>query len=1413
MTPNIEFRSIRVHGGSRDRAFEELCFQLIPFLEHLPQGTELIRHGTPDGGVEFLAALPDGNVWGWQAKYLFALGNKEFGQLDRSARDALDAFPQLTRYTFCLPYNRPAGKVLGTKSAMQKWEDHCNKWERWAADRGMKVQFRYVGESELLSALTRPDQAGRTLYWFNATVLSPDWFKAAVDVAIADAGPRYTPELNVELPIALVFEGLGRTRAFETRLRTALRGVRDTRKWWSADRGSADKEEQIAGPVNNCRALLDDLDARVMAVQVVGTSSIDFDGLAAACTQVMDALDEAAQQFANKARDSDKQRQPNGDKQAPDRETRHAYESAAWELRRTWSSVDDMKDLLQSDAARLVNVPGLLVTGKPGTGKTHLLCDVAKTRCSLGQPTILLLGQKFSQRDPWAQILEQLNLSCGVDEFLGALDAAAEAADCRALIFLDALNEGEGSRLWPHHLVGFLQKVRAWPRVGVAMSCRTTYVEAVVPEALDATRLVRVNHEGFAGHEYRATQTFFEHYKLRLPDFPLLAPEFQNPLFLKLMCKSLHEAGLDTLPRGSTGVTSLFGQFIASVDRRLSAANHCDYPEHKSLVRTAAHEMANEMLQSGHDWLPLEAAEAISDRLLPGRGWANSLLNGLLSEGLLARERLHGANTTSEAVFFTHQRLGDHLRAAAFCKRCPSLEALSTELQSLAADIGTAWRHSGLLEALSVHIPERFARELHELVPDPSLPAIQHAYLESLIWRDPKAFPSPPSLDYLNTIASSSYVGSDPVLLTVLQLACVPHHPFNADLLHSALWRLSMPDRDAWWSVFLHWNSDEGSPVTRMIDWAGSEDTSYCADDAALLCATTLAWYLTSSNRFLRDRATKALVSLLKGRPNALTDLLARFHGVNDPYVAERLYCVAYGCCLISRDLVGVAAVAHTVYSLVFVDGQPPVHILLRDYARGVVECALHLDCLPDAIDLSKVRPPYHSPWPLRVPSEKTLKQRYYDNDDWLSIWSSVMSWGDFHRYIIEPAVSNFATPNQKKKQKHPASFDVHRASRWIFARVVKLGWTPTRFAQFELMVRPYGGSRTEHRQERIGKKYQWIAFHELLACIADHCPLEPDWGSDMPRPYQGAWQLWLRDIDPSLLLRSSHAVFWDTTPQCWWAPVRPLMPRPATPDARDRWTENQDDLPLPANLIDLTDPEGKRWLTIEGYYEWYEELPPELDRHEVDRCSLWYQIRSYLVADSDLPSFVNWAKGKNWMGRWMPESHDLHRIFLGEYVWHPAASDTLRTWEQPTHVRGKLPVPILVTAAAYRWESGGFDWSVDDTVHGLLPSSALLTSLELTWQGKDFRYLGSQRQLVAQDPTATESGPAALLIDYDTLTTYLEREHLSVVWTVLGEKSILGPAVQSTGWLEVFGCFPLSDGSVSKIHLATRFHTRQATP
>lgn len=304
-----------------------------------------------------------------------------------------------------------------------------------------------------------------------------------------------------------------------------------------------------------------------------------------------------------------------------------------------------------------------------------------------------------------------------------------------------------------------------------------------------------------------------------------------------------------------------------------------------------------------------------------------------------------------------------------------------------------------------------FGKELLDIVPnwDDLFNPIE-AFGESLIWRDPSAITDRTKsiVRHFATLPRSYW--ENETMDALLSIALVERHPLNAYYLDGLLRKSDMPSRDAWWSTHLHHSWGTGGPLDKLIAWALSVAPDDSIDEEAMRLATiTLAWTLTSSNRFVRDNATKGLVNLLRCRPAAADELISRFADVDDPYVVERIYAVAYGVAMISRDRDGVGKLASNVYSHVFADGAPPAHILLRDYARGVVERAVHLGA-DLGVDLALARPPYQSEWP-DIPTEEAIARLAYDmestqpsndadNRAWAAIRFSVEHW-DFARYVI----------------------------------------------------------------------------------------------------------------------------------------------------------------------------------------------------------------------------------------------------------------------------------------------------------------------------------------------------------------------------------------------------------------------------
>ena len=180
----------------------------------------------------------------------------------------------------------------------------------------------------------------------------------------------------------------------------------------------------------------------------------------------------------------------------------------------------------------------------------------------------------------------------------------------------------------------------------------------------------------------------------------------------------------------------------------------------------------------------------------------------------------------------------------------------------------------------------------------------------------------------------------------------------------------SLADRDAFWTTKLKYKYSEDSAFRHLIDWAWARtDKSYISDESIELVATSLCWFLTSSNRELRDCSTKALVSLLENRISVLTKVIDNFDGVNDPYVWERIFAVALGCTLRTDNVQELKCLAETVYHKVFRTEYVYPNILLRDYAREIIEFAIHSGLVLDDVELAKTKPPYNSSWPDEIPA------------------------------------------------------------------------------------------------------------------------------------------------------------------------------------------------------------------------------------------------------------------------------------------------------------------------------------------------------------------------------------------------------------------------------------------------------------
>ena len=1276
----------------------------------------------------------------------------------------------------------PDTKVKGKKSMLDKWNELVIKWEAYGQSKGIHVKFKFWGSFELTERLLKRENEGLKYFWFNQEEFTDDWFEIKNRESINALGNRYTPEINFDLPIVNVFDGFSRDKNFEKQTHAFFRKTLDKYgNHWNFNQTDEIKLvfKELTDKVNNFKLFYKKL-------RLIGNEKLPVTNLIKQLNEILDCGKKLKSYFYKLREDEE-----NGKINYYSR----PYDNQISDIRSFVSVIDEFLTFINSPAFRLANHPFLVLTGAWGRGKSHLLADIIKRRKEKGEQSLLLLGENFTTKEsPWSQILYNQLRRNNIDEFvfLGALNAKAESLQSRIVIFIDALNEGEGRFIWPKRLKSFFEAFENYPWIGLVVSIRDTFVPLIAPENdLDIEKISYIEHQGFEGLEYQASKYFFEYYKIVQPKIPLLYPEFQTPLFLKLFCLSIHNRNLHEIPNGYMGLTMILNDYLESIETKLSRPEELEYDVDKKLVRKSIEKILTKLIENQKDYLKYEEADEIVDSVFNGNCFnPQPFLKKLISEGVF-NKNLHWENDMHyHVIYFSYQRFQDHLTISMLLDMHldinePEKSFKSGRLWELTKDNGALHFNQNLIEAISIQLPERIQKEFSEVAPHTKLfYSTAYAFIESLIWRKTDSV-NDATKEYVNVIVLQNEDLFNKFMDVMISTSMIPGYYFNAERLHNYLNGFSLPDRDKVWTIWLQNKYGENSgmnSVKRLIDWAwNEEDKSHISDDSVMLGATTLSWFFTSANRYLRDSATKALISLLQDRMHLLIPLIKNFSLVNDPYVIERIYAVVYGCVLRSKDIIGLKELSEHIYKEIFNQETVYPNILLRDYARGIIEFSIYKGIKVE-IDIEKIRPPYKSELlPIEFPSNAQIDNKYqpkgeagnYGGEQWGSTAlinsmytlnsRSTSGYGDFGMYVFQSAFRNW-------------EIDSNLLSNYAIQRIFEIGYDPKLFTEFDSKQ---GSGRGSGHKERIGKKYQWIAFYEILAQVSDQKELldESNWDRNKKTiKYDGPWYPYIRDIDPTILIRDTKTERYEGFTQYWWFNTE--YSNWEIPDKE--WVNVNNDLPNPINIIEKADLKNENWIWLEIHPEWSEPLDIDEDKWNSNKKRIWYQIRSYIIRKKDQHKFEK-DFSDIFYRRELPEARSLYSIFSREYFWSPAfdfqnkpyynGEEWIEVYDKKEkRCIGKVLRPVEI----FNWEEE-YDCSKVSNIAYYKPSKALFDGLNMNYSKKEGELIDQKNELVCFDPSVNTQSISGLLIKKKPLYDFLDSQGLVLIWTVIGEKQILG--------------------------------------
>ena len=1458
----VDFKKIRSYAGSQHRAFEELSYQLI--ASYIDRSTwRITRSGSPDAGLEWYATNSNGEVHGWQAKYIFGIEDLLAGMTD-SLRTVVSRRPDVTKLTFVIPWNLPDGRPPRGKSARQKYTDKVKSW-RMHINGAEKLEIDLLDESELLNLLVLPEHRGRSLFFWNQQILGNEHLRRMHTEASRVAGRRYRPELQVDLPIQSDIDALGLGGTFFSELDTHLELL-------------AARLDNQHSPPNKYSAISEQLEATsqqvITSCQAILRESAARDEGVAAIPQGLDRLkhlasdaDRAISLLSDAVHEASKARQATTNDTSSDSPRAASVSDLTYGLRRLADPVNDLLHLLSDSRAELIAGKPYFLSGDAGSGKTHLLLDACDRALKDDRPAAVLFGEQFGTGNFWSQLASSLGLTPNLSqaEVLGVLDSCGELNGKRFVLAIDALNDTQPISFWTNNLLRLVSAIEHYPHVALAVSIRTTYIHHINQGGRSDTSFLHREHPGFMGRETEATQLYFDHYKLETPRHPILRPDFTNPMFLQLYCESFQD--YPTKQHEYESRIAVFDRLIDGcvmrVARRLTEFGST---AETSLIaddaKTIIYALLDVMASEGQEKLTIRMArDAVSSCGVPEER-AMRLLSILEAEGLFSTCEIWLAGSHEPGIRISFQAFGDYLilNRKLDCRDSTMILEKDTDFAVWLLDAS-----SGIQEAAAVILPERHNVELRDYLQaaarqkfqDPIRLQLQYERFDSLTLNT-LSFRTAGSITDHTIAALDRTMQSVETRLgdfysKMCMVAPLPGHPLNALSMHDHLARMSMAERDASFGIEVYDALHPGNSFWRLAAWARNGPYDYYDEEVIELATIPLIWLLGSPNRFMRDWLTKVLVRLLAGHTQSLLSLIRRFATINDDYIRERLIAIVYGVLMRCQgssngdDLKKLIIETSRCYL-----ETPIANALALDHLEGIIDFGLAYKIVPPN-EVSNHKIPYGLPLPdhpwrfKRIDNEYGHDSRHNDEPmPYYGIFDSMFGLADFGRYVVDSCFSKFtivrrdeSPPSNRRRtewkldkrklsrvlktadpelidrvidvegdETRSVPFEVGspemdlyleilacrerdmskeidyptgRARRWIFMRAIKHGWTPERFETFERWRTGHRGHIGTHA-ERFGKKYQWLAYFELLARIRDHYHPMPSLAVDAETDFQALWDSGDRQIDPSIppvphfeMLEdrrrdedkslSSSGIVVSLDKLC-----DSTLDRYMDPESPDILTDFQS-LPSSSDVVEILDDAGDTWLVLTGYGA----SKVKEARHRfgmlMDQASI---ITACLV-----PAQHGWSasqelldRGPEWRGLaeeiWDRHGHS-NCCYLGEIGWRDQGCYHRRVdFMDVLHENG-TPIQYLPLSESYLWEAGSVDGSIADSIVLYTPPAWIVLNAEVSWDGNLTWIDDGGSAVIANIRQHRSETPYALVYRKNWLTHILSTHDLNLIvrcWT-----------------------------------------------
>jgi hypothetical protein len=1334
---SIDWNGLLRLPGEPDRNFEHFTYELVR-RHYGPFGR--LNYPSNAAGVEFTLELAAdchlgkaGQIVAWQCKWYFANP-----RLDGSRkRDIKDSYSKARAR---LP--KPDIWYLCTPLPLTEGED------RWLKGIETDVPICQWHEPDY-EGLTAPPYDVVAAAWTGRLVLAPEWLATHVRRSTDKLQGKFVPGLHVPTDVEGALRMAVGDQAARAGAESDRQGLESVRTRLSEARSfyaSGKLAKGVDAPSGLTDQILGILDDFAQAVDRLLQATHDMSRLLAVgrvslAAELSDEVEAIPKDVGKTFLPAIAQGVSTYDQE---KQVRNQAEAVVEAFDEAWTIRDH---LLQQ--AKALAVPIVGVHGDAGRGKSNLAAFAA-AGFSEGVPcAVFLHGMEFGSKFSLEDLPQRAGMpNASLQELLEALEAAGLASGKRALLVIDALNESDSPAEWSDRLAELITVLHGYPDVLAVVTFKTTYRAAVLPQRPIPT----IRTRGFGSELQTAIKHYFDYYKISVRGRRGPTEYFRDPLLLRIFCEARNpdrqavvEVDLERLSR-----FDLFAEYLEERERRIAIARGEDPRAHTILTPLRA--IAGQMWDSAERSVSLaRAKECCGDD--PG-AWHRSLLRDLLAETLLLDRDVHGTEG-GEVVFFPYDAMAGYLIAVELLQRkggrpgrvvqdkriVRSLVSEGQDRHPLAEDVLAA------LAALAARTGRHLFDLSHQAV-------LSRAGLEAIATLPP----SNPLPDSAATALRRWWLESEgeqhrrAVLEFTWDFALVQGHPLNFATIETLIQSLPMAERDLTWGEVIRRRGAEANEQVARIEHEFREEPDVTHADCT---PRWLVWLLTTVDHELRDRVTRCLYWYGRKSPVDLFGLVPYSLGLNDPYVPERCLAAAYGVVMaagVNRTPLLDAAIGNfasdlarrmfpswgpaadrkwRMRAIALVDRLPwrrsayrTTHRLTRDYARWILYLAHHR-----AADAPEPPvPPFlgqAEPWGLLDEASE-----HYDE-----VAGSMQM--DFRNYTVGRLVNERSNYDMN----HPEYKNVLDGIRW---RIWDLGYRNSLFGEVDRSIASSRWDRSEReaRVDRYGKKYSWIAFHEMEGRLEDvgKCPAR-EWdeghGPDA-------------DIDPSFP-EPSAAI--DLGLGSW-----------LEPEVKDdlEWLR-QAKLTIPDSVLlrPEIDGTGGPWILAWGQI-WEDGENPGR--------RVYALMPGRVVPQESVDRVVAELLTKDFPGRWiLGEPAANHYIYAGEIPWSPLYDP----WESVDD--GHQP-PGQMLAAEYAWES--YHSIVNQAGGGLAPRRTLGLDFDLRLRPQTFDFEDRVGRLasVCRQPAPPWEGHL-LYLRADLVSRRLNELDSEFVWIAWGERELTGEA------------------------------------